>query len=129
MSKPLLFTPFKMRGVVAPNRCVVSPMVQYRATDGMVNDYHLVHLGKFALGKFGIVFSFESATCLGDKLDNIDLFRGLGVRVMQLSYNLTSPFGAGVLAPADAGLTDLGRKAIERMPSVTAGRTRKSSPP
>jgi len=24
--------------------------VQYRATDGRVNDYHLVHLGKFALG-------------------------------------------------------------------------------
>jgi membrane dipeptidase len=68
--------------------------------------------------KFGIVFSFESATCLGGNLDNIDLFRGLGVRVMQLSYNLTSPFGAGVLAPADAGLTDLGRKAIERMNNV-----------
>jgi len=39
-----------MRGVTAPNRCVVSPMVQYRATDGLVNDYHIVHLGKFALG-------------------------------------------------------------------------------
>lgn len=61
MSKPLLFTPFKMRGVTAPNRCVVSPMVQYRATDGMVNDYHLVHLGKFALGKFGIVFTENCA--------------------------------------------------------------------
>ena len=61
MQKPLLFTPFKMRGVVAPNRCVVSPMVQYRATDGQVNDYHLVHLGKFALGKFGIVFTENCA--------------------------------------------------------------------
>jgi len=61
LSKPLLFTPFKMRGVVAPNRAVVSPMVQYRATDGMVNDYHLVHLGKFALGKFGIVFTENCA--------------------------------------------------------------------
>jgi 2,4-dienoyl-CoA reductase-like NADH-dependent reductase (Old Yellow Enzyme family) len=50
-----------MRGVTAPNRCVVSPMVQYRATDGQVNDYHLVHLGKFALGKFGIVFTENCA--------------------------------------------------------------------
>jgi membrane dipeptidase len=66
-------------------------------------------------GRFGIVFSFESASCLGENLDNIDLFRGLGVRVMQLSYNLTSPFGAGVLAPPEWGLTDLGRKAIARM--------------
>ena len=36
-------------------------MVQYRATDGQVNDYHLVHLGKFALGKFGIVFTENCA--------------------------------------------------------------------
>jgi 2,4-dienoyl-CoA reductase-like NADH-dependent reductase (Old Yellow Enzyme family) len=36
-------------------------MVQYRATDGEVNDYHLVHLGKFALGKFGIVFTENCA--------------------------------------------------------------------
>jgi 2,4-dienoyl-CoA reductase-like NADH-dependent reductase (Old Yellow Enzyme family) len=50
-----------MRSVVAPNRCVVSPMVQYRAIDGQVNDFHLVHLGKFALGKFGIVFTENCA--------------------------------------------------------------------
>ncbi len=61
MSKPLLFTPFQMRGVTAPNRAVVSPMVQYRANDGLVNDYHIVHLGKFALGKFGIVFTENCA--------------------------------------------------------------------
>ncbi len=61
MQKPLLFTPFAMRGVTAPNRCVVSPMVQYRATDGQVNDFHLVHLGKFALGKFGVVFTENCA--------------------------------------------------------------------
>lgn len=63
----------------------------------------------------GIIFSFESATCLEDKIDRIDIFRNLGVRVMQLSYNMPSPFGAGVLSPADATLTDLGRQAIARM--------------
>lgn len=61
MQRPLLFTPFKLRGVTAPNRAVVSPMVQYRALDGQVNDYHMVHLGKFALGKFGIVFTENCA--------------------------------------------------------------------
>src|ERR1044072_8766339 len=61
LQKPLLFSPLKLRSVTAPNRCVVSPMVQYRATDGEVNDYHLVHLGKFALGKFGIVFTENCA--------------------------------------------------------------------
>jgi 2,4-dienoyl-CoA reductase-like NADH-dependent reductase (Old Yellow Enzyme family) len=61
LQKPLLFTPLRLRGVTAPNRSVVSPMVQYRAIDGQVNDYHLVHLGKFALGKFGIVFTENCA--------------------------------------------------------------------
>jgi 2,4-dienoyl-CoA reductase-like NADH-dependent reductase (Old Yellow Enzyme family) len=61
LQRPLLFTPLKLRGVTAPNRAVVSPMVQYRATDGQVNDYHMVHLGKFALGKFGIVFTENCA--------------------------------------------------------------------
>jgi membrane dipeptidase len=65
--------------------------------------------------KLGIIFGFESASCLEDKLDRIELFRDLGVRVMQLSYNLTSPFGAGVMAPADATLTDLGRQAVAKM--------------
>ena len=68
--------------------------------------------------KLGIIFSFESAVALEDKLDRINLFRALGVRVMQLGYNTTSPFGAGVLSPPDAGLTELGRAAIARMNEV-----------
>ena len=69
-------------------------------------------------GKLGVIFGFENAACLEDKVDRIELFRNLGVRVMQLSYNLTSPFGAGVLAPAEATLTDLGRQAVAKMNGV-----------
>jgi membrane dipeptidase len=65
--------------------------------------------------KLGIIFSFESAACLEDKLERIDLFRNLGVRVMQLGYNLPSPFGGGVMSPPDSTLTDLGRQAVARM--------------
>jgi len=66
--------------------------------------------------KLGIIFSFEGVGMLEGKVERIELFRHLGVRVMQLSYNDVSPFGSGVLAPADAhGLTDLGRKAVEKM--------------
>jgi membrane dipeptidase len=65
--------------------------------------------------KLGIIFSFESAACLEDKVDRIDLFRNLGVRVMQLGYNTPSPFGAGVMSPPDSTLTELGREAVARM--------------
>jgi membrane dipeptidase len=65
--------------------------------------------------KLGIIFSFESAAALEDKLDRINVFRALGVRVMQLAYNMPSPFGAGVLSPPDSTLTELGHQAIARM--------------
>src|SRR5437868_6333805 len=52
----MLFEKIKLRDVEARNRLVVSPMCQYSATDGLVGDWHLVHLGRFALGGAGIVF-------------------------------------------------------------------------
>ena len=61
MTQPLLFTPIKLAGLIARNRIVVSPMCQYSSEEGGPNDWHLVHLGKFALGGAGIVFCEETA--------------------------------------------------------------------
>ncbi|WP_222194576.1 NADH:flavin oxidoreductase/NADH oxidase [Modestobacter italicus] len=55
MTGPHLLQPLTLRGVTLPNRLVVAPMCQYNVTDGVVGDYHLVHLGRFALGGFGLV--------------------------------------------------------------------------
>ena len=52
---PPMFTPFSMRGLTLKNRIVVSPMAQYSAKDGVVGDYHLVHLGARALGGAALV--------------------------------------------------------------------------
>ncbi|HUQ73924.1 MAG TPA: NADH:flavin oxidoreductase/NADH oxidase [Burkholderiales bacterium] len=57
----LLFEPIQLRDVKARNRLVVSPMCQYSAQDGHVTDWHLVHLGKFAQGGAGIVFTEATA--------------------------------------------------------------------
>jgi membrane dipeptidase len=65
--------------------------------------------------KVAIIFSFEAASMLEDKLERIDLFRQLDVRVMQLSYNHRTPFGCGCLDGDSDGVTALGRKAIARM--------------
>ncbi len=53
--RPALLTPLTLRGVTLPNRLAVAPMCQYSVIDGLVGDYHLVHLGRFALGGFGLV--------------------------------------------------------------------------
>ena len=54
---PPMFTPLRLRGLTLPNRDVVSPMCMYSAGDGLVNDFHLVHLGARALGGAGLVFT------------------------------------------------------------------------
>lgn len=53
---PPMFTPFKLRDLVLPNRVVVSPMAQYSAADGLPNEWHLVHLGSRAQGGAGLMF-------------------------------------------------------------------------
>jgi 2,4-dienoyl-CoA reductase-like NADH-dependent reductase (Old Yellow Enzyme family) len=56
-ARPLLFLPFKVRGLTLKNRLVVPPMVHYRAGPGSTcSMFHNVHLGRYALGGFGLVF-------------------------------------------------------------------------
>jgi anthraniloyl-CoA monooxygenase len=50
-----MLTPFKMREVQLKNRIVVSPMATYSAVDGVMQDFHLVHLGARALGGAALV--------------------------------------------------------------------------
>ena len=56
MPTPELLTPFTVRGLTLKSRIVVSPMCQYSAIDGVANDWHLVHLGRFAIGGAALVF-------------------------------------------------------------------------
>jgi membrane dipeptidase len=65
--------------------------------------------------RLGIILSFESVEMLGGQLSSFEVFRNLGVRVMQLSYNRTSPFAAGVMEPKGGGLTALGHEAVREM--------------
>jgi membrane dipeptidase len=65
--------------------------------------------------KLGVILSFEGVSMLEGKVERIELFRHMGVRVMQLSYNGASPFAAGVLDPAGSGLTQLGHAAVHKM--------------
>jgi len=57
-----LIEPVWLRGVSARNRIAISPMQQYSADEGgLASDWHLVHLGRFALGGAGIVFVESTA--------------------------------------------------------------------
>src|SRR6202163_2352526 len=56
-----LFTPFTLRGVIVPNRIVISPMCQYSAEQGEANAWHLIHLGHLALSGAGLLCIEASA--------------------------------------------------------------------
>ena len=72
-SHPLLFSPLRLRALTIRNRVVISPMCQYSADDGMANDWHLVHAGKFAQGGAGIVFLEATAVLADGRITHGDL--------------------------------------------------------
>lgn len=69
----LLFSPTTLRGLVLRNRTVVSPMCQYSAHDGVANDWHFVHLGQFAMGGFGLIFTEAAAVLAEARITHGDL--------------------------------------------------------
>ena len=68
-----LFTPLTLRGVTLRNRIGVSPMCQYSSSDGYANDWHLVHLGQFAVGGAGVVLAEATAVTADGRISSHDL--------------------------------------------------------
>jgi anthraniloyl-CoA monooxygenase len=54
---PPMFLPYKLGNLQLENRVVVSPMSMYSATDGVPDDWHLVHYGNMAKGGAGLIFT------------------------------------------------------------------------
>ena len=54
---PDLFSPYTLKGVTLRNRIVMSPMAMYSARDGLISDFHLVHIGARAMGGAGLVMA------------------------------------------------------------------------
>jgi membrane dipeptidase len=63
-------------------------------------------------GKIAVVLGFQDTTPIGTQLDRIALFKGLGVRIIQLTYNRRNLCGDGALEEANAGISALGRQTI-----------------
>ena len=68
-----LLSPLQIRGIRLKNRIAVSPMCQYSSTEGMANDWHLVHLGSRAVGGAGLVFVEATAVTRDGRISPGDL--------------------------------------------------------
>ncbi|WP_162511815.1 NADH:flavin oxidoreductase/NADH oxidase [Dictyobacter aurantiacus] len=68
-----LFQPYTLRGLTLRNRIAVAPMCQYSSTDGFASDWHLVHLGSFAVGGAAIVMTEATAVEARGRISPQDL--------------------------------------------------------
>jgi membrane dipeptidase len=65
-----------------------------------------------AAGKAGLILGFQNTEMFAKDASRVRLFSDLGVRIVQLTYNLRTTTGDGALAPENGGLTDFGRELV-----------------
>lgn len=65
-------------------------------------------------GKQAIMYNFQNSPLEG-RLDNLDMFKAMGVCSMQVTYNERNDLGDGSTERTNAGLSDFGIAAVERM--------------
>jgi membrane dipeptidase len=65
--------------------------------------------------RLGLIFGLQDGVAFHEDLSVLDALRGLGILIVQPTYNLRNLLGDGCLEPADAGLSRLGHAAVERL--------------
>ena len=68
--------------------------------------------------KLALFYYLQNTTHFGRKLDNLDVFYGLGMRSCQLTYNHQNWVGAGCKERGNGGLTQFGVEMVEKMNSL-----------
>lgn len=114
MSQPKLFTPITLRSITAKNRIVIAPMCQYSADDGFANDWHLVHLGKFAQGGAGTVMVEATAVVPEGRITHGDMGLWSDAHIAPLARIAAFVRGQGALPAIQ--LAHAGRKASMQRP-------------
>ncbi|MEO1059832.1 MAG: NADH:flavin oxidoreductase/NADH oxidase [Actinomycetota bacterium] len=114
MATPSLLQPLTLRDVTLPNRVMVSPMSQYAARDGVAGDWHLVHVGRFALGGAGLVMAEATAVTPDGRRTPGDLGLWEDAQVAPLARVAEFLERNGAVPGIQLG--HAGRKASERRP-------------
>jgi len=69
----------------------------------------------YKMDKHGIILDFQNTLAFGEDLDRIDTFFNLGLRMVQLTYNLQNLVGSGCTEPHGGGLTIFGREVVRHL--------------
>ncbi|MFC5744255.1 dipeptidase [Actinomadura rugatobispora] len=68
-----------------------------------------------AEGRTALLLGFQNSSMLQGRLAYVDFFAEIGVRVVQLTYNIQNDVGGSCYEPVDSGLTRFGHEVVERM--------------
>lgn len=133
-----LFRPLSLRGLVIPNRIVISPMCQYSAVDGKATSWHTMHIGSmcgsgagmFVIEATGVapegritphclgIWNTETAEALGNVLKEVRKFHKMPIAI-QLAHagrkaSTAAPWNGGkYVAPQNGGWIPIGPSAAE----------------
>jgi 2,4-dienoyl-CoA reductase-like NADH-dependent reductase (Old Yellow Enzyme family) len=109
-----LFSPLTLRGTTFRNRVFVSPMCQYSAVDGVPDDWHLVHLGQFAVGGAALVLTEAAAVSPEGRISPQDA--GLWNDAQVEAWKRVTAFVSAQGAVPGVQLAHAGRKASTYRP-------------
>ncbi|MGD8215865.1 NADH:flavin oxidoreductase/NADH oxidase [Aestuariimicrobium sp. Y1814] len=124
-----LFSPLALRGTTFANRVWTAPMCQYSCWDGdgVVNDWHLVHLGAFAQGGFGLVLTEASAVSPEGRISPTDA--GIWNDEQAEAWGRVVDFVHARGSKIGIQLAHAGRKASSWPPFPQPGTTTRLAPP
>jgi 2,4-dienoyl-CoA reductase-like NADH-dependent reductase (Old Yellow Enzyme family) len=114
-----LFSALQLRDLRLRNRVLVSPMCQYSCEDGLANDWHLVHLGAFAVGGAALVLTEATAVVPEGRITPWDL--GLWNDAQAEALERIVRFIEGQGAAAGIQLAHAGRKGSTARPWAGGG--------
>jgi 2,4-dienoyl-CoA reductase-like NADH-dependent reductase (Old Yellow Enzyme family) len=109
-----LFSTLRLRGVEFRNRVFVSPMCQYSSREGLVNDWHMVHLGSRAVGGAALVCAEATAVSPVGRISPGDA--GLWSEAHAEAFRPIAAFIKSQGAAAGVQLAHAGRKASTDVP-------------
>lgn len=120
MAIPALFTPIKVGKLELKNRIVIAPMCQYSATNGCMNDWHLVHLGHLAISGAALLTIEATAVLPEGRITYADV--GLYDDATEAAMRRTlEAIRHCSDVPVSIQLSHAGRKASTEVPWKTGG--------
>ena len=110
----MLFEGLQIRGLAIPHRLWVSPMCQYSAVEGVVQPWHQVHLGSWAINKAGLIITEATAVVPEGRITPTD--SGLWNDEQEAAWKPILEFSHAQGVPLAIQLAHAGRKASTRAP-------------